>query len=158
MPGYVVPDDPEGLLPWSWAEQRLTTCRNYWVVTVDASGRPHSLPTWGVWSPADSAFWFSSSPTARKVRNLVANPRMVVTTDDSVEVVSVEGRAHPIADIDRDRMAEAFAAKYEEDPDARTAMADFVRSNAILTMTPERAFGIIETPEDFSRRATKWVW
>jgi nitroimidazol reductase NimA-like FMN-containing flavoprotein (pyridoxamine 5'-phosphate oxidase superfamily) len=158
MPGYGVPDDLEGLLPWSWAEERLVACRNYWVVTVDASGRPHSLPTWGVWSPTDSVFWFSSSRKARKVSNLADNPQMVVTTDDSVEVVSVEGRAQPIADADRDRMAAAFAAKYEEDPAARKAMADFVRSNAIFAMTPDRAFGIIETPDDFSRRATKWVW
>ena len=25
-------------------------------------------------------------------------------------------------------------------------------------ITPERAFGIIETPRDFARRATRWRW
>jgi nitroimidazol reductase NimA-like FMN-containing flavoprotein (pyridoxamine 5'-phosphate oxidase superfamily) len=158
MPGYGVPDSPDGLLPWAWAEERLVRTRNYWVVTVSADGRPHSLPTWGVWSPEDSVFWFSSSSSSRKARNLAANPQMVVTTDDSVEVVSVEGTGTPISDLDRDRMAQAFAAKYEAEPDARPAMAEFVKSNAVYELAPARAFGIIETPEDFSNRATKWVW
>jgi hypothetical protein len=102
--------------------------------------------------------WFSASSSSRKVRNLASNPQMVVTTDDSVEVVSVEGTGSPAADQDRDRMAEAFAAKYEASPEARPTMAEFVKANAIFELTPERAFGIIETPEDFSNRATKWVW
>jgi hypothetical protein len=55
-------------------------------------------------------------------------------------------------------MAQAFAAKYEAEPDARPAMAEFVKSNAVYELAPARAFGIIETPEDFSNRATKWVW
>ncbi len=29
---------------------------------------------------------------------------------------------------------------------------------AFYRVTPERAFGIIETPEDFARRATRWRW
>jgi hypothetical protein len=158
MPGYGVPESPDGLLPWSWAEDRLVRSRNYWIVTADVSGRPHSMPTWGVWSADDSVFWFSASATSRKVRNLAHNPQMVVTTDDSVEVVSVEGHGAPIADAARDRMADAYAAKYETTPTARKTLADFVKSGAIFEMTPERAFGIIETPEDFSQRATKWVW
>ena len=158
MPGYGVPDDPDGLLPWSWAEERLIVCRNYFVVTADGSGRPHVMPTWGVWSPERSVFWFSGSARSRKVRNLSRNPQMAVAVDDSVEVVSVEGIGGPIPHGDRDRMAEAFAAKYEEDPAAREAMAEFVKANSIYEMVPDRAFGIIETPEDFSRSATKWAW
>ena len=34
----------------------------------------------------------------------------------------------------------------------------FVSSHAVWDLTPERAFGVIETDEDFARRATKWVW
>lgn len=158
MPGYGVPDDPDGLLPWSWAEERLVACRNYFVVTADASGRPHVMPTWGVWSTERSVFWFSGSARSRKARNLARNPRMAVAIDDSVEVVSVEGIGGPLAEPDRTAMAETFAAKYEPDPEARPAMAEFVAANAIFAMTPERAFGMIETPEDFARRATKWLW
>ena len=48
MPGYGVPDDVGGLLPWSWAEERLVSNRNYWVVTVDADHHPHAMPVWGL--------------------------------------------------------------------------------------------------------------
>jgi hypothetical protein len=46
MPGYGIqgPDEGSGLLPWSWAEQRLTASRNYWVTSLWPDGRPHSMP------------------------------------------------------------------------------------------------------------------
>ncbi len=51
MPGYGVlgPREGTGLLPWKWAEERLTDSRNCWVVTVWPDGRPHAMPVWGVW-------------------------------------------------------------------------------------------------------------
>ena len=36
------------LLPWSWALDRLSQARNYWIATTRADGRPHSRPVWGV--------------------------------------------------------------------------------------------------------------
>jgi hypothetical protein len=51
MPGYGSggPTQGSGLLPWSWAEQRLLASRNYWVATSWPDGRPHVMPVWGVW-------------------------------------------------------------------------------------------------------------
>ena len=34
MPDYGVPDEPEGLLAWDWAVERLVPNHNYWVTTV----------------------------------------------------------------------------------------------------------------------------
>jgi len=36
MPGYGIagPAEGSGLLHWSWAAERLTAARNYWVATV----------------------------------------------------------------------------------------------------------------------------
>jgi hypothetical protein len=36
MPGYGLlgPDQGSGLLPWSWAEERLSASHDYWVATV----------------------------------------------------------------------------------------------------------------------------
>jgi hypothetical protein len=50
MPGYGIlgPTKGSGLLPWSWAEERLTASRNYWVASSWPDGRPHSMPVWGV--------------------------------------------------------------------------------------------------------------
>ncbi|HEV2086875.1 MAG TPA: pyridoxamine 5'-phosphate oxidase family protein, partial [Cryptosporangiaceae bacterium] len=91
MPGYGIAEEPAGMLPWSWAEERLTSSTNYWLATVRPDGRPHVMPVWGVW--ADHAFLFSSSPGSRKVRNLRAEPRCVVTTQDPVRPVVLEGVA-----------------------------------------------------------------
>jgi len=51
MPGYGIhpPDEGSGLLPWSWAEQRLHSSHTFWVVTLWPDGRPHAMPVWGVW-------------------------------------------------------------------------------------------------------------
>lgn len=91
MESYGVPGDLEGALDWSWAEERLHASRNFWLVTVDPKGRPHSMPVWGVWF--EDRFWFSAAPDAFKVRNIAANPHVVVTGEDTVDVVSIEGTA-----------------------------------------------------------------
>ena len=162
MADYGVPTDPAGALPWTWAEERLVRNKNYWVVTASASGRPHALPVWGVWLPATDLFWFSSSPNARKVRNIAENPQCVVTVDDTVECVSVEGRARvadPTADAEGiQQMIAAYLAKYWADPDVHGQMEAFIRSHAVVEFTPDRAFGIIEREDEFSRRATRWRW
>lgn len=156
MPGYGVPHDPAGTLPWSWAEQRLVASRNYWVATVDRHGAPHAMPVWGLWRRAEDQFWFSSAADSLKARNIAANPHVVVTADSTVEVVSVEGLATRAQD--RRDVAEEYAAKYEADPGARAQLADFMLRGAIFRVTPTRAFGVIERPDEFSQRATRWVW
>ena len=54
MPGYGIagPREGSGLLPWSWAVQRLTASHDYWLATVCPDGRPHVMPVWGVWHGA----------------------------------------------------------------------------------------------------------
>ena len=162
MSDYGVPDDPVGALPWSWAEPRLTGNKSYWVVTASASARPHAMPVWGVWLSEPDRFWFSCSPNARKLHNIVANPQCVVTVDDTVECISVEGRARlaePARDAGAiDRVVASYVAKYWEDPALHPEMEAFVRSHALVEVTPEVAFGIIERDEEFAQRATRWRW
>ena len=162
MADYGVPADPAGTLPWTWAQQRLVDNKNYWVVTASAQARPHAMPVWGVWLPETERFWFSCSPNARKARNIVENPQCVVTVADTVECVSVEGRARivdPTRDADAiDRAIAAYVTKYWDDPTVHTEMEAFVRSHAIIEVTPDRAFGIIEREDEFARRATRWRW
>lgn len=162
MSDYGVPTDPAGTLPWTWALQRLVDNRNYWVVTASASARPHAMPVWGVWLPETDRFWFSCSPNARKARNIVENPQCVVTVDDTVECISVEGRARV---VDSARNADAinravatYVTKYWDDPTVHSEMEAFVRSHAIIEVTPDRAFGIIEREDEFAQRATRWSW
>ena len=61
MPGYGIqgPTEGTGLLPWSWAVERLTSSHDYWVATVDRDGKPAVMPVWGAWF--GGAVWFSSA-------------------------------------------------------------------------------------------------
>jgi hypothetical protein len=160
MADYGVPDELDGALPWSWAEERLAESRNFWLVTVNASGRPHSMPVWGVWMPDRERFGFSCAATARKVRNIAANPQVVVTNDDATRVVSLEGRAEPLDVRSLRVMAQAWARKYGDEPGmgGEAEMIEFLEQSSCYEVVPDRAFGMIETPEDFGPAATKWTW
>ena len=75
MPGYGTQPEGEGggLLPWSWAEERLVRSHDFWLATVTPHGAPHLMPVWAVWH--EGQLWFSSSNGSRKARNLGSEPR-----------------------------------------------------------------------------------
>jgi nitroimidazol reductase NimA-like FMN-containing flavoprotein (pyridoxamine 5'-phosphate oxidase superfamily) len=158
MPDYGVGGPDWSPLPWEWAAVRLGPTRNYWVVTASAAGRPHSLPVWGVWHDPDHRFMFSCGPTSRKARDLAGNPQVAFTVDDTVECVSVEGRARVIdpAEPLADRWVERYMEKYR--PLSADLSADFIRANLIVEVEPDRAFGVIERDDEFSTRATRWTF
>lgn len=162
MSDYGVPADAAGALPWTWAEQRLVENRNFWLVSASASGRPHALPVWGVWMVESERFWFSCSPRARKARNIAENPACVVAVDDTIECISVEGRARLVEPADEapavEAMIRTYLEKYWPDPTVHVEMEEFIRRHAMFEVTPERAFGIIERDEEFAQRATRWSW
>lgn len=164
MSAYGVPADHEGVLPWDWAEERLVANRNYWVVTASASGRPHALPVWGVWLPGTERFWFGCDPSSRKARNVAENPQVVVTVDDTVECISLEGTARlatPSASEDTraiQEMVTVYVTKYWGDPADHPDQVAFVSGHTLVEVTPDRAFGVIEREEEFASRATRWRW
>ena len=47
------------------------------MATVDNRGRPHAVPVGALW--VQGAWWFTSGPATRKSRDLVADPRCVVS-------------------------------------------------------------------------------
>jgi PPOX class probable F420-dependent enzyme len=96
MPGYgtLPADEGSGLLPWSWAQERLVRSHDFWLATVTPDGTPHLMPVWAVWDR--QALWFSSSRGSRKARNLAAEPRCTLSTGDPAEPVIVRGRAEPV--------------------------------------------------------------
>jgi hypothetical protein len=104
----------------------------------------------------DDRFWFSAAATAFKVSNIEKNPNVVVTGEDTVNVVSIEGTAERVAS--RQDVADAWAARYEDDPGKRTELASFMMAGAFFEVTPVKALGLIESEERFSSSATRWVW
>ncbi len=155
MPDYGLETDRWQALPWSWAARHLTGARNYWVITASASGRPHALPVWGVWDDEQHRFCFSCGPRSRKAANIAANPQVSFAPEDTVEAVSVEGRAAVVDDYDRrEWWMEQYLTKYRAV--SEDLSADFLRANLIVEVTPERAFAIIERESEFAQRATRW--
>jgi PPOX class probable F420-dependent enzyme len=148
MPGYGVAEDDGGLLAWSWAEQRLAEAAESWLASVCPDGRPHVMPVWALWS--EGAVWFSTGPGSRKARNLLAEPRCTVTTDDTRRPVIIEGVAELVTDDDAvERFATAVNAKYDSDYDVA-----FFRANHLFRVTPVRVFGLDE--DAFTTSPTRW--
>ncbi|TDC75316.1 pyridoxamine 5'-phosphate oxidase family protein [Actinomadura sp. 7K507] len=152
MPGYgiVGPDEGSGLLPWSWAVEQLRAARNFWVCTVRPDGRPHAMPVWGAWSGA--ALLFSSSAQSRKLVNLRANPRVVVTTEEAENPVVIEGVAEVLTrQEDLQRFIDLVNSKY-----ATRYRVDFLdpEVNATVAVRPQAAFGLRQG--DFTGSPTRW--
>ena len=144
MPGYGVADanGGSGLLPWSWAVERLLKSHNYWLSTTRPDGRPHSMVIWGLW--LNEAFCFSTGKDSRKARNLAANPHCVVSTANAAEAVIVEGTAE-LLDISEE-FGKAYKAKYDWVIDGNEG--NFYR------VRPRVVFGLLEN--NFTGAATRW--
>ena len=143
-PDYGIQEDPDGMLDWAWADERLARSRNYWIVTADEDGRPRSVPVWGIW--LDDAVVFGTSPRSRKGTNLARDSRVLIHLDSGDEVVIVEGTAEPVTPTEA--VAEAFEAKYEWRPDLRDETQGWFR------LRPRLAQAWLET--DYTATATRF--
>lgn len=152
MPDYGIqgPTEGTGLLPWSWAVERLEKSHDYWVATTWPDGRPHVTPVWGAW--VDDELWFSCGPNSRKARNLDRDPRCSITTDIPSQPVVLDAVVtRRAAREDAARFAEISTAKYEIE-----YSVDFFADNALFAAAPESAFGLVE--DDFTGSPTKWTF
>lgn len=141
--GYGIAADAKGMLPWSWADERLVASRNYWIVTTRPDGRPHAMPVWGLW--LDGAVHWGSSPSSVKAKNVAHDPRVAVHLESGDEVVILEGEAEAFA-LD-DRLADAYREKYEYRPDPSEGGGWF-------RLRPR--VGFAWTEKDYPRTATRF--
>ena len=151
MPGYGILDASEGrgLLPWSWAAERLSRSHNYWVATTWPDGRPHAVAVWGVW--VDDTFYFSTGGRSRKAQNLANNPRCVVCTERADKAVIVEGIASKTgASAVPKRVLSEYSRKYKSELDPKLG--------PIYAVRPISVFGFIEAADEFSGAATRWTF
>lgn len=142
-PDYGVSAGEDGLLPWSFATERLAAARNYWIVTADTDGRPRAAPVWGAW--LDDGLWFGTSPRSAKGRNLARDPRVLVHLESGDEVVVLEGEIECLQV--EDRVADAFEPKY----DWRPAVED---GDLWYRLRPRAASAWLE--RDYVRTATRF--
>ena len=155
MPGYGIrpPDEGSGLLPWSWAAERLHRSHNFWVVTLWPDGRPHAMPVWGVWDNG-GFFWFTSAVRSRKALNVANDPRCIVTTEDEQHPVVLNGEGEiRTADDELASVLQLVNAKYGTD--YAMAFMDPAK-NATIRVSPQWAFGV--DAEDFTGSPTRWTF
>ena len=135
--GYGLSESEEGMLPWSWAVERLERARNYWVSTTRPDGRPHAMPVWGIW--LGGAFFFGSGRESVKSRNLAANSAIVVHLESGDETVILEGTAERVlGDALERRVDAAYGPKYDFTPDSSG------ESDPWFVVRPKRAYAWTE--------------
>jgi pyridoxine/pyridoxamine 5'-phosphate oxidase len=138
---YGISEDADGMLDWSWAEDRLAGSRNYWVVTARADGAPAAAPVWGLWW--QGAVVFGTNPRSAKGRNIERDPRVVVHLESGDEVVILRGSIER-ADVD-ESFADAYEAKYDYRPP---------NTEGWFWLRPQRALAWLES--DYPRTATRF--
>lgn len=151
-PGYGLPKTRQGLLPWKWAEERLTKSREYWIATTCPDGAPHVMVVWGLWQ--ENTFCFSTGNESRKTGNLEKNPNCVICNEEADEAVIVEGVAERLRDVPRIREFLAlYERKYKFD---LSGMADGMISlkEPVFLVRPQKVFG--QPEKGFSTAATRW--
>ena len=152
-PGYGFPKSTKGLLPWSWAEQRLKKSHNYWITTITPGkpAKPHTMVVWGMWQ--DGSFIFITGAESRKTRNLAQNANCVVCTELAEEAIIIEGVAE-IADVAaRRKMIPTYERKYKYD---LSKMKDDILSmkEPVFFVRPKVAFALWE--KHFPTKSTRW--
>ena len=146
FPGYGITDAEEGMLPWSWAEERLAASRNYWISTTRPDGRPHAMPVWGVWH--DGSLCFGTGERSQKARNLRANPHVVAHVESGDEAVILEGVVEEVLAED---VVEPVSQEYERKYGWRVAVGD---TSPLYVVRARRAFAWRE--QDYPQSATRF--
>jgi len=151
MPGYGLPQGSKGLLPWSWADQRLKKSHNYWITTVKPDGSPHSMVVWSLWQ--DGRLLFSTGSKSRKARNLAQNANCVVCTELANEAVIVEGIAEIAGVPERRKFLPTYERKYKFD---MGGMKQDILSmkEPVFAVRPRVVFGLWE--KHFIGKSTRW--
>ena len=153
MPGYGVrpPSEGTGLLPWDWAIERLARSHDYWLASASHDGEPHLMPVWAVWM--GDALWFSCGNDSRKTRNLRADGRCSLATDDAAAPVVVQGVAEVVSDIaELHKLLDAENAKYGTN--YGIDMLD-PAMNTCFRVRPAKVIGL--DTADFTGSPTRWT-
>jgi Pyridoxamine 5'-phosphate oxidase len=149
VPGYGIPTSTDGLLPWSWAVERLESATVYWLATAGADGAPHVIPIWGAWV---GGRWYVEGGPTRWQRNLRENRQLAIHVEVGDDVVIVEGTATeqvappaPLADA-----ILAGYAKYRAAEDYEASAANWAEGG-LWELRPIKAFAWSVFPDDMTR-------
>ena len=156
--------EPGEPMPWSALVERFAAAYQIWIATSSAEGALSARPVLCVW--LDGRLHFTSNPTARKARNLLATGRCVASVSTEEMDLVVEGTATPVTDDAqlrrlRDAYGErhgwpvtvvdgAFDAPYGAPSAGPPPYQPFV-------LEPERAYAF-GTTEEWAPRTTRFTF
>jgi len=146
LPGYGVSKSKKGILPWKWAQDRLSKSRQYWIATTRPDGSPHVMVIWGLL--LKDGFYFSTGRNSRKARNLARNPRCVICSDNAAEAVIVEGVVELLNPEELKPIFADYKKKYNYDVGGM--------GEPFYRVQPRVAFGLLE--KKFTGTATRWMF
>lgn len=96
-------------------DHRLQTERGAWLCTLRPDGSAHVTPVWFVY--LGDAWWVGCRATSVKVRNLRADPRVVLTLADPDRPLVAQGLAEVLTEEDFPAVVlSAFVDKYGWNP------------------------------------------
>lgn len=96
-------------IDWDDVASLFAAERSYWVATTSDDGRPHVRPVLAVW--VDERICSTTSPAARKGRNLASRPSAALTARAPAMDIAIEG---PIAWIDDPRRLQQIGEAYQD--------------------------------------------
>jgi|WetSurMetagenome_2_1015567.scaffolds.fasta_scaffold245445_2 F420H(2)-dependent biliverdin reductase len=109
---------------------KLESAKVLWFTSVRPNGRPHLAPVWYVW--LDEKIYIGTDPGSVKIRNLRANPNVVLALEDGTHPVICEGEARILPKPLPETLKSAFFQKYEWDLDADPQF------NMVVETTPRK--------------------
>jgi hypothetical protein len=146
--GIAPADGGLGLLPWSWAEERLVGRHIWWLATTKANGSPHLIPIWAVWLGDGVAF--STDDKSQKARNIARDPRVSITPERGTQSVIIEGVVEELGAERRDEFLKTYMDVWDTDVSGFEA--------PLLIIRPTKAFGFIDEENGFPLNATRWTF
>ena len=96
-------------IDWDEARQLFAVERSYWVATTSDDGRPHVRPVLAVC--VDERIYSTTSPVARKGRNLISRSSAALTAQAPTMDIVIEGR---ITWIDDPQLLRRIGAAYQD--------------------------------------------
>ena len=116
----------------------MGAARSVWLSTTTPAGAPHAAPVWVAVSD-DVAYVFTYR-SARKARNVAADPRVVLHLPDPEDVLIVEGVVRDVGGPDDvPEIVAAFAAKYTEPGDSAYLPGVDSSVDVLYAVEPDRA-------------------
>ncbi len=137
-------------MAWPEADRLLAESRVYWIGSVRPDGRPHVVPSDGIW--LDDALYFGGSEATVHMRNVRSNGNAVAHVGDGLQAaVIVEGAvAHEIPELSTaERLAEANNTKYADY--GMTMTADAYLQTGVTALRARRVLAWTRFPENATR-------